>query len=125
MPSPNMPTYDTSVVYPGMCLLEATNLSEGRGTTRPFELIGAPFIDWEKVEKEYLKNCRSLKLKPARFHRQGFIPTFHKHKGSLCFGALQLVDNPHRFKPARHAVILLWTLRKLYKKKWGLEKTSL
>jgi uncharacterized protein YbbC (DUF1343 family) len=47
MPSPNMPTFDTAIVYPGMCLLEGTNISEGRGTTRPFELFGAPFIDPE------------------------------------------------------------------------------
>ena len=119
MPSPNMPSFNTAILYPGMCLLEGTTLSEGRGTTRPFELIGAPFINWEKVEKVYLKICKSLKLTPARFHRQGFIPTFHKYKGELCHGVLQFVDKPKGFKPARHAVLLLWILRKFYGDAWG------
>ena len=118
LPSPNMPAFETAVLYPGMCLLEATSLSEGRGTTRPFELIGAPFIQWSDVEREYLKICRELKLTPAILHRQGFIPTFHKHKGELCFGALQVVENPKKFHPLKHATILLWILRKLYGNQW-------
>ncbi|MDB5038532.1 MAG: hypothetical protein JWQ35_2060 [Bacteriovoracaceae bacterium] len=118
LPSPNMPSFDAAVVYPGMCLLEATTLSEGRGTTRPFELIGAPFINWAEVEEEYLKLSRSLKTVPASLHRQGFIPTFHKFKGELCRGALQLVSDPKKFQPLRHAVMILWILRKLYPHKW-------
>jgi uncharacterized protein YbbC (DUF1343 family) len=118
LPSPNMPRFETSVLYPGICLLEGTSLSEGRGTTRPFELIGAPFIRWDEVEKDYLKICRSLKLMPASFHRQGFIPTFHKFKGELCHGALQMVSKPKGFLPLRHAVILLWILRQRYGSQW-------
>lgn len=117
LPSPNMPTFETAVVYPGMCLLEATSLSEGRGTTRPFELIGAPFFKWNEIEKEYLRVCKALKLKPVHFHRQGFIPTFHKFKGELCYGAIQIP--PARFYPLRHMVVLLWIFRKLYKNQWS------
>ena len=119
LPSPNMPSFETSVLYPGMCLLEATTLSEGRGTTRPFELIGAPFFDWNDIEKEYLSQAKKLGLSPVLFHRQGFIPTFHKFKGELCKGALQIVPSPMTFKPLRHAVLLLWVFRKLYGDQWA------
>lgn len=118
LPSPNLPQFESAVVYPGMCLLEGTSLSEGRGTTRPFELIGAPFINWDQVESEYEKLRRALKLEPVVFHRQGFIPTFHKFKGELCHGALQIVERPKKFLPLRHAVTLLWILRKLYTDQW-------
>lgn len=118
LPSPNMPQYETSVFYPGGCLLEATSLSEGRGTTRPFELIGAPFFDWNLIEVEYLKICKQLKLVPAIFHHQGFIPTFHKFKGEMCKGALQFCVDVRRFKPLRHTTILLWIFRKLYRDQW-------
>jgi len=117
LPSPNMPMYETAAVYPGMCLLEATSLSEGRGTTRPFELIGAPFFNWNDIEKEYLRICKELKMKPVHFHRQGFIPTFHKFKGELCFGALQIP--PAKFQPLRHMLVLLWIFRKLYGNQWS------
>lgn len=119
LPSPNMPNFEAAVLYPGMCLLEGTTLSEGRGTTRPFELIGAPFIDWDLVEKEYQKEAKKLKLKPIIFHRQGFIPTFHKFQGEVCKGALQVSQMPGTFMPTRHAILLLWVLRKLYSKSWA------
>lgn len=115
--SPNMPSFQTARVYPGMCLLEATSLSEGRGTTRPFELIGAPFFDWSKIEEEFSKMAKSLQLPDVHFHRQGFIPTFHKYAGELCRGALQ-IPPPKGFYPARHAVLLLWIFRKLYGDQW-------
>ncbi|MBN8553828.1 MAG: DUF1343 domain-containing protein [Deltaproteobacteria bacterium] len=118
LPSPNMPNYEASVFYPGGCLLEATSLSEGRGTTRPFELIGAPFLNWDEIEKEYLSICKKLKLQPAIFHRQGFLPTFHKFSGEVCKGALQSCSNPKKFFPLRHTVILLWIFRKLYGSQW-------
>lgn len=122
LPSPNMPMYETSVVYPGMCLLEATTLSEGRGTTRPFELIGAPFFEWDKIEEEYSRICKKLKLQPASFHRQGFIPTFHKFSGQLCRGALQFVKSPATFQPVRHMTVLLWIFRRLYGSQWAWTK---
>ncbi len=118
LPSPNMPNFQACVLYPGMCLLEATTLSEGRGTTRPFELIGAPFIDWDEVDKEYRTQMKALKLTPTLFHRQGFIPTFHKYKGEVCHGVIQVVLEPKKFHPVRHMVVLLWVLRKLYGNAW-------
>lgn len=118
LPSPNMPNYRACRLYPGICLFEGTSLSEGRGTTRPFELIGAPFMDWNQIEREYLKKCKSLDLKPVQFLRQGFIPTFHKFSGEVCRGALQIP--PERgFQSLRHAVSLLWVLRKLYPDQWS------
>ena len=83
MPSPNMPTPDTAIVYPGMCLLEGTNLSEGRGTTRPFEIFGAPFIDAEKL----IKQLQGFKLPGVVFRPVNFLPAFQKHAGKLCGGA--------------------------------------
>lgn len=118
LPSPNMPSFQTCRLYPGMCLLEATSLSEGRGTTRPFELIGAPFIDWSDVEKLYLEQMKKLELRPVQFHRQGFIPNFHKFHGELCFGVLQ-IPPAKGFWAARHAVVLLWCLRKIYGDSWS------
>ena len=82
MPSPNMPTADTALVYPGMCLLEGTNLSEGRGTTRPFEMWGAPWLDAGKLaaalEAESFRN--------VRFRPCSFTPTWDKHRGERCHG---------------------------------------
>ncbi len=84
MPSPNMPTKDTALVYPGMCLFEATNLSEGRGTTRPFEIFGAPWLNAWKL-------CHDLNgsefMQGAVLRPHFFIPTFNKHAGIKCAGA--------------------------------------
>ena len=96
MPSPNMPTGDTALVYPGMCLFEATNMSEGRGTTKPFEIFGAPWIDpWEL--------CGSLNgtefLNGAVLQPHFFIPTFNKHKGIKCGGAMIHVTDRDTFRP--------------------------
>lgn len=118
LPSPNMPNDQAALVYPGMCLLEGTSLSEGRGTTRPFELIGAPFFDWEQIESIYSQQAKKLGLCPVIFHRQGFIPTFHKFKDQVCRGALQFVPKPPAFKPLRHMTVLLWTFKKLYPNQW-------
>jgi uncharacterized protein YbbC (DUF1343 family) len=79
LPSPNMPTFDTAQVYPGGCLLEATNLSEGRGTTRPFELWGAPFLQAGELAQRV--QAEGVTLRPL-----SFSPTFHKHAGQRCFG---------------------------------------
>jgi uncharacterized protein YbbC (DUF1343 family) len=85
MPSPNMPTYDVAQVYPGGCLLEGTNLSEGRGTTRPFEIFGAPWIDGRRLATD----AAALNLPGVRFRPLTFRPTFHKHAGQTC-GGLQV-----------------------------------
>jgi uncharacterized protein YbbC (DUF1343 family) len=93
LPSPNMPTVDTAFVYPGGCLVEGTNLSEGRGTTRPFELVGAPWLDpWrlcEDLERE--------RLPGVRFRAVFFRPTFQKHAGLLCGGVQVHVTQRRRF----------------------------
>lgn len=82
MPSPNMPTVDTAAIYPGGCLLEATNLSEGRGTTRPFEILGAPYLDgWRYAESLNAHQLPGLKFRPVQFE-----PTFNKFSGRLCEG---------------------------------------
>ena len=82
LPSPNMPTLQTAAVYPGTVLAEALNISEGRGTTIPFELIGAPFIDEEKLKKE----LDSRRISGCVFRIHNFIPTFNKYSGVLCRG---------------------------------------
>ncbi len=103
LPSPNMPTPDTALVYPGMCLLEGTELSEGRGTTRPFEIFGAPFIHPETL----VKRLREFRLPGVAFRPLWFQPTFQKHKGTLCGGAQLHVTDREKFRPFRTGVAVL------------------
>jgi len=110
MPSPNMPTLDTAIVYPGMCLLEGTNLSEGRGTTRPFELFGAPFVDGRQLAIELAR----YDLPGVRFRPCVIEPTFQKFAGQRC-GAVQLHVTDRRIFNSYHtglavlvAVKTLW-----------------
>lgn len=110
MPSPNMPTLDTATVYPGICLLEGTNLSEGRGTTRPFEIFGAPFIDPEELVKTLL----SFRLPGVIFRPLYFQPTFQKYAGELCGGAQIHVTNRDRFRPFKTGVVVLKAIHDLY-----------
>ncbi len=103
-PSPNFPTTGTALVYPGTCLLEATNLSEGRGTCRPFEIFGAPWLD-EDLLCGRLEGSPSLEgavLSPFRF-----IPTFSKHRGVLCRGAILNVSDPEVFRPFAAGLAIL------------------
>jgi uncharacterized protein YbbC (DUF1343 family) len=101
LPSPNMPTVDTAFVYPGGCLVEGTNLSEGRGTTRPFELVGAPWLDPWRLAKDLLRE----RIPGALFRPVFFRPTFQKHANRLCGG----VGARHRSRalPAFLAYLLL------------------
>lgn len=110
LPSPNMPTLDTAIVYPGMCLLEGTNLSEGRGTTRPFEIFGAPFINPDIL----LKMLREKKLPGVVFRPIYFMPAFQKHAGRLCGGAQIHVTDRKKFKPFKTAVAILKSVYDLY-----------
>jgi uncharacterized protein YbbC (DUF1343 family) len=103
LPSPNMPTPDTAVVYPGMVLLEATNLSEGRGTTRPFEIFGAPYIKTGEV----LAILKSLHLPGCIFREHGFIPTFQKWMGEYCNGFQLHVTDCKAFMPVYTTVAML------------------
>ena len=90
-PSPNMPTPDTARVYPGGCLIEGTNLSEGRGTTRPFELLGAPFVDGAALAVTV--TAAGAALRPVTFQ-----PTFHKHAGQLCGGVQVHITDPRALR---------------------------
>ena len=110
MPSPNIPTLDAAIVYPGMCLFEGTNLSEGRGTTRPFEIFGAPFIEPDKLAKE----LKSFKLYGVIFRPMYFQPTFQKHAGKLCGGAQIHVINREKFKPFKTGVAIIKAIHDLY-----------
>ncbi|TNE90918.1 MAG: DUF1343 domain-containing protein [Deltaproteobacteria bacterium] len=85
-PSPNMPTLDTATVYPGTCLIEGTNLSEGRGTTRPFHLIGAPWLDPQAFAKRCTELGDKAGLRGAIFRPSAFLPGFQKHAGTNCGG---------------------------------------
>jgi uncharacterized protein YbbC (DUF1343 family) len=102
-PSPNMPTVDTAFIYPGGCLVEGTNLSEGRGTTRPFQLVGAPWLDpWTLAEA-----MNDERLSGVRFRPTSFRPTFQKHAGKLCGGVEVHVTDRERFRPYRTYVRLI------------------
>lgn len=103
LPSPNMPTVDTAVVYPGMVLLEATNMSEGRGTTRPFEIVGAPYFKADLVMAE----CASAGMAGAMLRRHDFIPAFQKWKGENCRGVQIHVTDARRFEPVAFAAAFL------------------
>jgi uncharacterized protein YbbC (DUF1343 family) len=96
-PSPNMPTPETALVYPGMCLLEGTNLSEGRGTTRPFELFGAPWLDGTRLAEDLARE----RLPGVRFRPVSFVPTWDKHAGVRCHGVELFVADAARFRPFR------------------------
>jgi uncharacterized protein YbbC (DUF1343 family) len=93
-PSPNMPTPDTARVYPGGCLIEGTNLSEARGTTRPFELVGAPFLDGRRLAAALARR----RLPGVIFRAAAFQPAFHKYRGQLCQGVQIHVTDAGRFK---------------------------
>jgi len=100
LPSPNMPTLQTAVVYPGTVLIEGLNLSEGRGTTIPFELFGAPFINNDKLRK----NINQRKMPGCAFRIHNFIPTFNKFKGELCNGLQIHVTAPEKYCPVSTAL---------------------
>jgi uncharacterized protein YbbC (DUF1343 family) len=115
MPSPNMPTLDTATVYPGMCLLEGTNISEGRGTTRPFQIFGAPFVDAEKLCRE----VNNLKLPGVFFRENYFQPTFQKFAGELCGGAQIHVLDRNVYRAFQTGVEIIRCIRKLYPEKFA------
>jgi len=108
LPSPNMPTVDTAFVYPGLCLLEGTNLSEGRGCTRPFEIVGAPFLDGHRLAADLAAMdlpglvCRPLTLRP----------TFHKFAGQPCGGVQFHVTDRAAFRPLRTGIAFLLAARR-------------
>jgi uncharacterized protein YbbC (DUF1343 family) len=114
-PSPNMPTPDTARVYPGGCLIEGTNLSEGRGTTRPFELIGAPFLDGRRLASALARRgLRGVTFRPAAFQ-----PAFHKHRGRICQGVQLHVTDAALFKPfATYLALIMEARRQSRRFRW-------
>jgi len=94
-PSPNMPTPETAMVYPGTCLFEGMNISEGRGTTTPFLKVGAPFVEPE----QWLEAMNALSLPGVLFRPTYFKPTFHKYAGEMCGGLFVHVIDPKKYKP--------------------------
>ncbi|WP_020669700.1 exo-beta-N-acetylmuramidase NamZ family protein [Amycolatopsis nigrescens] len=113
-PSPNMPTPDTALVYPGTGLFEGTVFSEGRGTTRPFETIGAPGLDWRWREA-----LGELALPGVEFRENYFVPTFGKFVGETCGGVQLVLTQPARFDAIRTAVAMLVTAKRLHPDRFG------
>ena len=114
MPSPNMPSFDTALVYPGLCLLEGTNISEGRGSTRPFEVFGSPWID----PFAFAESINRRKIPGAHFRPTFFIPQFGKYRDRLCGGAQIYVKDRERFQPFSTGLEIIRTVKRLYPKRF-------
>ncbi|MGM7721482.1 exo-beta-N-acetylmuramidase NamZ family protein [Metabacillus sp. Hm71] len=110
LPSPNMPTVSTTIVYPATGLIEGTNVSEGRGTTKPFELIGAPYIN----STELAETLNSLGLPGVTFRAASFTPAFSKHAGKLSHGVEIYVTNRDTFKAVPTGLHIIKTIHDLY-----------
>jgi len=111
MPSPNMPTVDTAIIFPATVYFEGTQISEGRGTTRPFEIIGAPFID----ANELAEALTELQLPGIKFCATNFIPTFQKHAGKSCGGVFIHVSDRSVYQPVITGIAMVKTIYDLYK----------
>jgi uncharacterized protein YbbC (DUF1343 family) len=107
-PSPNIPTLDSAIVYPGTVLLEGTNISEGRGTNRPFEFVGAPWVDPDP----FAASLNALGLPGVHFRAIAFEPTFHKHAGTLCGGCQIHVIDRATFRPVAVGVAVIDAFRR-------------
>ena len=113
--SPNLPTLDAVTIYPGACLIEGSNLSEGRGSTRPFEYIGAPWIKADALAAQ----LNALKLAGLRFRPVYFAPTFSKHVGEVCGGVHVYVTDRDLFKPVSVMLHVLQTLKRAHPDDFG------
>jgi uncharacterized protein YbbC (DUF1343 family) len=102
-PSPNMPTVETALVYPGGCLIEGTNLSEGRGTTLPFQTVGAPFLNARALARSMV----DARLPGVLVRPHSFRPSFEKHAGQLCHGVVLHVTDPRAFRPVTTYLTLI------------------
>lgn len=115
MPSPNMPSPVTALVYPGQCLLEATNMSEGRGTTIPFEIFGAPFVRHQVfLSHPVIAGLKGVYLRPVHFS-----PTFNKFSGQVCAGFQIHVTDRKLFKPLRTTLAIIYASKELYPKEFA------
>ncbi|MED1121075.1 DUF1343 domain-containing protein [Bacillus atrophaeus] len=110
LPSPNMPTIDSTFVYPATGLIEGTNVSESRGTTKPFEFIGAPYMKSTQLEEK----LNSLGLPGVTFRAASYIPTFSKHQGKLCHGVQIYVTDRKKFEAVKTGLSLIKTIHDLY-----------
>jgi len=110
MPSPNMPTMDTVRIYVGNCVFEGTNLSEGRGTTKPFEIVGAPWMR----NKDVAEAMNGLGLPGVYFHPMTFTPTFQKHQGALSQGVMTYVTDKSVFRTSEAGLHLLHTIQSMH-----------
>jgi len=110
IPSPNMPTLVTATVYPGQVFLEGTNVSEGRGTTKPFEVFGAPWIDGYELVREFNR----LNLPGVKFREAWFTPTFSKYKGELCSGVQIHVVDRNKYRSFESSLYVIKTIMNLY-----------
>jgi len=119
-PSPNMPTLDTATVYPGFCIFEGTNVSEGRGTTKPFEVIGAPWIR----ASELAEAANALGLPGVRFRATHFIPYFSKYRDEPCQAVQAHVMDRDSFRPVRAGLELLILIRRLYPSSFKFREPS-
>jgi len=115
IPSPNFPSINTALVYPGTCIFEGTNLSEGRGTTIPFEIIGAPWIN----AYEWADALNELDLPGVKFRPAYFTPTFSKHQGKLCGGVQVHVTDRESFRSVKTAFAMLDVVRNMYPEHFG------
>ena len=120
MPSPNMPTETTALVYPGMGLAEGTNVSEGRGTTRPFEIVGAPWIDAEKLSRV----LNDKHLAGVRFRPVHFTPTFSKYEGKPCNGVEVHVMDRDAFNPVVVGLNVIATVHDLYPRQFAFNASD-
>ncbi len=118
-PSPNIPTVTTAAVYPGLCLIEGTNLSEGRGTTRPFELVGAPWLN----SHELAERLNRLQLPGVHFREQAFTPTFSKYRDEQTQGIQIHVLDRDSFHPLPTVLHLLKEVRRLHPQELVFEET--
>jgi len=109
-PSPNLPTLSAMTVYPGTCLVEGTNVSEGRGTTKPFEYIGAPWLNAELLARD----LNDLALDGVRFRPVYFTPTFSKFQGQACEGVHIYVTDRERLRPVELSVRLMAHIKERY-----------
>ena len=119
-PSPNCQNLDAALCYPGMCVFEGSNVSEGRGTTLPFQIAGAPFIDGPKLEKAM--NGRNLP--GLHFRSMSFCPTFSKHQGTLCHGVQMHVLDRDQGDVILGGLLLMETIRDMYPQQFAFLKSE-
>lgn len=110
MPSPNMPSVETTVVFPATVYFEGTQVSEGRGTTRPFEIVGAPYVD----AREYSDALAALNFGGVVFRAINFLPTFQKHAGQTCGGVFVHITDRNEFEPVIVGIAMVKTIFDLY-----------